>query len=361
MHSTCRVRAVAAVLVASLLASPLLAEVEASTAVSAVCEAPLEPASPPVPTDAPAVVSRSPQESPPAQEARGEAAPRESPQQQPPQQQPTPPPQPQEPPQEPAPPKEPPPKRPSLKPKDLWRDIKVEAKRYVSDSFAIATAPLHWDGKDWERVGGAVVLIGGLMLADETIDREFQQNRSRFTDRVSDATTPLGGAWASNIGVAYLVVGYAARDWELRETGREALEAGFLSHLLDKWILKRAFGRERPFESDGETAFHPFSSHDSFPSGHATQAFSLASVVAMRAKGWLVPTIAYTAATLVAFDRVNDRVHFASDVVAGAILGTAVGRFIVARHRAAQAQSQKPAAEMQLVPIRGGLAARLVF
>jgi len=36
----------------------------------------------------------------------------------------------QEKPQEPAPPKEPPPKRPSLRPKDFWRDVKVEAKRY---------------------------------------------------------------------------------------------------------------------------------------------------------------------------------------------------------------------------------------
>ena len=40
------------------------------------------------------------------------------------------------------------------------------------------------------------------------------------------------------------------------ETGREILEAGFLSHLLDKYVLKTTFGRERPFESDGETRFH---------------------------------------------------------------------------------------------------------
>jgi membrane-associated phospholipid phosphatase len=137
------------------------------------------------------------------------------------------------------------------------------------------------------------------------------------------------------------------------------LEAGLISHLLGKWILKPAFGRERPFESNGQTRLHPFSSRDSFPSGHATQAFALASVISFRSKGWVVPTIAYGAASLVAFDRVNDRVHFASDVVAGAVLGTAVGRFIVTRHRAAQ--SQKPAAEFTLVPIPSGLAARVVF
>jgi hypothetical protein len=237
--------------------------------------------------------------------------------------------------------------------------VKVEAKRYLADSYAIVTAPLHWDGRDWTRFGGAVVLVGGLMLADKTIDREVQQNRSRFTDRVSDATTGLGGAWAQNVGVACLVAGYVFRDWDTREVGREILEAGFLSHVLDKYVLKPSFGRERPFESDGSTRFHPFSSHDSFPSGHATEAFALASVISLRSRGWVVPVVAYGAAALVAFDRVNDRVHFGSDVAAGAILGTAVGRFIVNRHK--QAQGQKPAAEFRLVPIPGGLAARVAF
>jgi PAP2 superfamily protein len=298
------VKAVAVVLIASLIASPVLAQVE------------------PVPTPEPTPTSS-------------------------------------EPPQEPAPPKEPPPQRPSLRPKDFWKDVKVEVKRYVADAHAIVVAPVHWSAPDWQRFGGVVLVVGGLMLADKSIDREMQQNRSRFTDRVSDATTGFGGGYGPNVGVGFLLTGYVLRDWNVRETGREILEAGFLSHLLDKYVLKPTFGRERPFESDGETRFHVFSSHDSFPSGHATEAFSVASVIAMRSKGWVLPTIAYAGATLVALDRVNDRVHFASDVVAGAVLGTAVGRFIVARHR--RAQQPKPAAEFDVVPIPGGLAARLTF
>ncbi len=113
------------------------------------------------------------------------------------------------------------------------------------------------------------------------------------------------------------------------------------------------------FLSNGSTVFRPGSSNDSFPSGHATEAFSVASVIAMRSNGWVLPTIAYTAATLVAFDRVNDHVHFPSDVAAGAILGTAVGRFLVARHR--RAQGLAPRTTVDLVPIPGGLAARVGF
>ena len=262
-------------------------------------------------------------------------------------------------PQKPAPPKEPPPKRPSLKPADFWKDLKVEAKRYFADSFAIVTAPAHWNLADWERFGGAAILVGGLMLEDKHLDHEFQKNRSTFTNRVAQATTGFGGSYGVNTGFAFLIVGYAFRSWDLRETGREALEAGFLSNLLSTWILKRGIGRERPNRSNGETVFKPGSSNDSFPSGHSTEAFSVASVIAMRSPGWVLPTIAYTAATLVAFDRMNDHVHFASDVAAGAILGTAVGRFLVARHRRARAEAEKTTVE--IVPIKGGLAARIGF
>ncbi len=338
-------KAVAVLLIASLVASPLFADASTSPAnAEAACAS---PSGPDEREEAAFLAFVS--ESFVLSDATAEPAIAES----------QPDPQTTEEPQKPAPPKEPPPKRPSLKPAAFWKDLKVEAKRYVADSFAVVTAPFHWNVADWERVGGAAILIGGLMLEDKHLDHEFQERRSDFTDRVSDATTRFGGGYGVDTGVAFLIVGYAFRSWDLRETGREALEAGFLSHLVDRWILKRAIGRERPDRAGGDTVFRPGSSNDSFPSGHATEAFSVASVIAMRSKGWVVPTIAYTAATLVAFDRVNDRVHFPSDVAAGAILGTAVGRFLVARHR--RAQGQAPPATVELVPIPGGLAAKVDF
>jgi membrane-associated phospholipid phosphatase len=80
----------------------------------------------------------------------------------------------------------------------------------------------------------------------------------------------------------------------------------------------------------------------------------------MRSDGWALPTLAYTAATIVAMDRVNDRVHFASDVAAGAIVGTVTGRFLVARHRREEA-GKKPRVDIELIPIRSGLAARIRY
>ncbi len=57
----------------------------------------------------------------------------------------------------------------------------------------------------------------------------------------------------------------------------------------------------------------------SFPSGHATAAFCAARLLG-GGPGW------YTVAAAVAGTRVYIRLHNASDVVAGALLGLALGR-----------------------------------
>ena len=60
----------------------------------------------------------------------------------------------------------------------------------------------------------------------------------------------------------------------------------------------------------------------------------MASVLAARADGWVVPVVSYTLASCVGYARVNDRAHWASDVIAGGLVGTLIGRTIVRRHPA---------------------------
>jgi PAP2 superfamily len=240
------------------------------------------------------------------------------------------------------------------------RIAKEEFRRYLTDGAALVTAPLHWKEGDWERAAGVAAVVGGVMIFDKRLDHEARERRSSFTDRVSGATTWVGGGYGFDLSLGLIAAGIVANDVNVREMGREAVETSVLTSLTDKLILKNIFGRERPGVSNGETVFRPGSGNDSFPSGHATQAFSIASVVAMRSHGWVVPTLAYTAATLVAFDRVNDRAHFPSDVVAGAALGLAAGRFIVGRHERAASQG-RPAASLEVLPIRNGLAVDIRF
>jgi membrane-associated phospholipid phosphatase len=109
--------------------------------------------------------------------------------------------------------------------------------------------------------------------------------------------------------------------------------------LLDAgiWIevLKLATARVRPGGADAGSFFH-YGSQDSnsFPSGHAMGAFSIASVFAetYRDKRW-VPWFSYGMATLIGASRLALGRHFPGDVVVGAVLGTSIGRGVVARSR----------------------------
>jgi len=238
--------------------------------------------------------------------------------------------------------------------------LRREARRYASDSVALVKAPADWNKAEWERLGGCALLVGGLMFFDKDVDRAAQKQRSHFTDRLAGVTAAFGDQYGFHVSGALLIAGAVFNHENMRESGRDAIEAGVLAYVLDTLVIKRAVGRERPIESNGRTVFVPGSSHDSFPSGHATEAFAVASVISARSKSWIIPVIAYSAATIVAIDRVNTRDHFASDVLAGAFLGSAVGHFIVNRHGEKE-KGVLSKADLQLIPIRHGLAARLVY
>lgn len=97
----------------------------------------------------------------------------------------------------------------------------------------------------------------------------------------------------------------------------------FLIELPVYWILKNSFKRRRPFRV--VTALTPVlkpSDEFSFPSGHTTAAFMVAgiSTAFFPAFGPMM----YMWALLVGLSRVMLKVHFISDVVAGALLGTCV-------------------------------------
>lgn len=84
--------------------------------------------------------------------------------------------------------------------------------------------------------------------------------------------------------------------------------------------LKYTVRRERP---DG-------SGVNSFPSGHAADTFAIATALE-RHFGWRYAVPAYAFASYVAASRLHDNVHYVSDVVFGAAIGTIAGR-TVTRH-----------------------------
>jgi membrane-associated phospholipid phosphatase len=172
--------------------------------------------------------------------------------------------------------------------------------------------------------------------ADKPLIDTVQRNRSHFSDEFAHRVTPLGGHDALLISAGMFGAGWLAHDDRLRAAGLESVEAQLIASQLLVPVLKRAAGRARPFTDEGTYHFEPFRSRDdahrSFPSSHATTAFAAATAIAAHYDNRVVPTIVYSLATGVAFARVNDNVHFPSDVVAGALLGHLVANGVVARH-----------------------------
>jgi undecaprenyl-diphosphatase len=104
-----------------------------------------------------------------------------------------------------------------------------------------------------------------------------------------------------------------------------ALALGFANVLLI--VLKRRFRRRRPSDympqfcgvDCPQLAFDEFS----FPSGHALNAFAVSTVLAL-AFPMLAP-LALLVAGAIAVSRVALGHHFVGDVIAGSLLGTALG------------------------------------
>jgi PAP2 superfamily len=103
--------------------------------------------------------------------------------------------------------------------------------------------------------------------------------------------------------------------------GMDLLRAQAITEMLVEPI-KFATQRRRP---DGSNDL-------SFPSGHAAITFAGATVLE-RHLGWKKAALAYVIAAYVASSRMHDNVHYLSDVVFGAAIGTIAGRVVTEHGR----------------------------
>ena len=120
------------------------------------------------------------------------------------------------------------------------------------------------------------------------------------------------------LGVSLLLMAYG--NDERRETGR-LLTSTFISTGVLVWGIKEIIGRKRPLDEEvGNPAF---------PSGHTAYAFAGATLLGNRYPKLRIPL--YIGAGLVGITRIYLGRHYASDVIAGAAVGTITGA-LVSRH-----------------------------
>jgi len=202
-------------------------------------------------------------------------------------------------------------------------------RNVLMDQAAIWTSPLHMSRDDvisWSIIGAG---IGGLIASDHWTVKQLPNTVDQVS--ISQNVSQIGAAYTVLPVTAGLYIGGAVfHNPKARETGILGGEA-LLDSLIVEEALKVTIRRSRPLEDNGSGRF--FAGGASFPSGHATQSFALASVVAHEYnKGVLIPITAYGLASLVSFSRLSGQQHFPSDIVAGGAIGWYIGRYVFKTH-----------------------------
>ena len=160
---------------------------------------------------------------------------------------------------------------------------------------------------------------GVSVLLLHTYDRSVQEY-SQSHDLLSDNLSHLldlygGGAVYPLVMVGTGVSAYLqGNSWE---EGFQKLKYVVTSMALTATlteVLKRGTGRERP--NDGAR---------SFPSGHTSGSFVVAAILD-ELYGHKIGIPAYVVAGMVGLQRIHDNKHWLTDVIAGAALGTTIGR-----------------------------------
>jgi undecaprenyl-diphosphatase len=126
--------------------------------------------------------------------------------------------------------------------------------------------------------------------------------------------------FVATLAVVFLAARGRFMDW--RRACLAAVLAAGLGLAVGK-VISELVDRARPFVADPH-GVHLFSGHAAdpgFPSDHATAAFAIAVAILLRKRGWGI--FALVAATVLSVGRVALGVHYPSDVLAGAVLGSA--------------------------------------
>ena len=205
-----------------------------------------------------------------------------------------------------------------------------------NDFGQVIVSPAHWKKKDFLRL--SAVLGTGLILyaVDQDIRQWVEDNGTSSSEDFSDVVTHFGdgGVLAGLIAVMY-TTGELSKSNGLRKTALKSLESWLTTGVVVS-VMKFTIGRARPYTDESSHSFHPFSTGSrnySFPSGHASAAFAVATAIAEQSRKAYVDIAAYTLASLVALSRVHEDKHWASDVFIGACLGYFIAKKISALDR----------------------------
>lgn len=198
--------------------------------------------------------------------------------------------------------------------------------------------------RDAWLAAGFTGLTIGMFPIDRAVATHLQNRGAQANHFFRNAATDvrlLGDPGALVISISMYGVGRLATWRNVADFGLHGTEAIAVAGATT-YLLKTVAGRARPYVSTDNSP-HDFrfgrgftgDQFQSFPSGHTSAAFALASTMTSESQRWwphqtwIVAPAMYGAATLVGLSRMYNNAHWTSDVVLGAAVGTFSGIKVV--------------------------------
>lgn len=209
---------------------------------------------------------------------------------------------------------------------------------FVVDEYRMWTSPFRrssYSARAFTKYVVPFTIITGVLIATDHKSSNALPNtvdQSTWSGRVSQIGAPytLGG-----MALTMYLVSKATGDKKARETGFLGAEAIAHSQLITLG-MKEIFQRDRPliFKEKNEGGIAFFRGGNSFPSGHSSGSFALATVFAYEYgpdHHW-VPYVSYGLASVVSISRLSAQKHWLSDIFVGGSMGFLVGRYVYRHH-----------------------------
>jgi len=139
----------------------------------------------------------------------------------------------------------------------------------------------------------------------------------RFFIFISDSHVYLEVGVPVSVGV----VGFIKHDNQMKREAVEMMAATIVNFGITT-ALKYSINRERPFITYPDIVKKSRAGTPSFPSGHTSAAFALATSLSLSFPKWYIIVPSYAWAGTVGYSRMHLGVHYPSDVLFGAIVGS---------------------------------------
>lgn len=198
-------------------------------------------------------------------------------------------------------------------------------KSLARDQKAIWTSPFHLKRDDLRWLVPLTAATTGLIITDKHTSGFVDHNGS--LQSISHKTSFLGSAYVvTGTAAGFYIVGRSAGHPHAAETGKLMTEALIGTTVVTE-VIKFATERTRPNWGSGRGRF--FTHGNSFPSGHSSSSWAIATVLAMQYKHnpW-IKYGAFAVAAAIGVSRYSGRNHFMSDVLTGSAIGYGIGRFV---------------------------------